>query len=274
VAPADPDSEAGDGVEDEPGPAVSDVPIRVGPSESGTPPRAPASASVEPSRVDFDALRRGPPPDQPGAPPVRRAAFRLPDPLRKPSTWIIALGALCIASFLIDQIPGSGSTNSSPGSAQQPASTPPVTSPPPATTPTSPPTTPTAPPGQGQAATLWSRPVRLSYNQDYGLDSFPPARDVVHGFSIAPFPGGGISLTPEQAGNIARWSGGKAPSAGACQDLVASSGTDHVELGGGGVSVGGWICALTQQGNTVRLRYGGGSVDSGYSFDVTVWGPG
>jgi hypothetical protein len=258
------------------GQPAPEPPAKKPPTPVPVPPDEPSSASysyhVAPSTIDVGALPR----PKATEPSGDGGAGSTTGP-RRPSSWLLTLGTICLGLFVAANI-GGGSTKSVPRPPPTtPASTPTV---PPPTTPAStpnvpPPTTPTNHPHTTPPQPLkpvWEKHVLLTYNQSYSLDSFPLSRETPNGFDVTTKPGPpGQSLTPEESGNISEWQGQGAPSRQGCRDSVGSGGTDHVHLGSPGVSIGGWICAKTISGLVVRLRYEGGSLYGGYHFAVTVW---
>jgi hypothetical protein len=112
----------------------------------------------------------------------------------------------------------------------------------------------------------------MAINQSYGLDTFALSRAADHGFSVSRVAGTeGESLTPDQNGDVAEWSERGNPSRRGCVESLGAGGTDHVVLGGEGVSPGGWICAKTIAGHVLRLHYLGGSPNAGYRFRLTIY---
>jgi hypothetical protein len=130
-------------------------------------------------------------------------------------------------------------------------------------------------PHQHTGAVIWQHNISMSDGSVYGLDTFPPQQNVQDGIGPATGNFAGEALvvqrsTTRSAVSVALWHGVGAPSHRACVAALRA-GTDYVQLGPPGISLGGWICERTVVGDVARLRWDGGNRTNGYRFRAAVW---
>jgi hypothetical protein len=122
---------------------------------------------------------------------------------------------------------------------------------------------------------VWAHDVTLAVNRYYALDRPPiaPLDSCSSCVWVGDAPGAGIAL---QADNVSAWKKSGRPSYHDCSDQLSYTSASAASLVEGpytsGVRAGGWLCAVSQSGEILRLRYQGSDpAGNNYYFTVTAW---
>lgn len=142
---------------------------------------------------------------------------------------------------------------------------------------TTPKTTTTTPaPAPRADRPVWGpHDVTLAVNRYYPLDNPPikPLDACDRCVWVGDAPGAGLAL---QASNVTAWTKSGRPTHNGCADQLRYTSSTAASLVEGpyttGVHPGGWLCAVSQSGEILRLQYKGADPPGNhYYFNITAW---